>query len=95
MKQPTKRIASLQLRTRYSAMRVTLVRTTKKIRRRRRKKKNGVAVGAGAEARVVVEAKAEAEAEVGVEVGVEVEATAAADPKAVERVRAIKPLSRT
>lgn len=91
MKQPTKRIASLQLRTRYSVMRVTLVRTTKKIRRRRRKKKNGVAVGAGAEARVVVEAKAE----VGVEVGVEVEATAAADPKAVERVRAIKPLSRT
>lgn len=91
MKQPTKRIASLQLRTRCSVMRVTLVRTTRKIRRRRRKKKNGVAVGAGAEARVVVEAKAE----VGVEVGVEVEATAAADPKAVERVRAIKPLSRT
>lgn len=91
MKQPTKRIASLQLRTRYSVMRVTLVRTTRKIRRRRRKKKN--AVGAGAEARVVVEAKAEAE--VGVEVGVEVEATAAADPKVVERVRAIKPLSRT
>lgn len=93
MKQPTKRIASLQLRTRYSVMRVTLVRTMKKIRRRRRKKKNGVAVGAGAEARVVAEAKAEAE--VGVEVGVEVEATAAADPKVVERVRAIKPLSRT
>lgn len=92
MKQPTKRIASLQLRTRYSVMRVTLVRTTRKIRRRR-KRKNGVAVGAGAEARVVVEAKAEAE--VGVEVGVEVEATAAADPKAVERVQAIKPLSRT
>lgn len=92
MKQPTKRIALLQLRTRYSVMRVTLVRTTRKIRRRR-KKKNGVAVGAGAEARVVVEAKAEAE--VGVEVGVEVEATAAADPKAVERVQAIKPLSRT
>lgn len=92
MKQPTKRIASLQLRTRYSVMRVTLVRTTRKIKRRR-KKKNAVAVGAGAEARVVVEAKAEAE--VGVEVGVEVEATAAADPKAVERVRAIKPLSRT
>lgn len=92
MKQPTKRIASLQLRTRYSVMRVTLVRTTKKIKRRRRKK-NGVAVGAGAEARVVVEAKAEAE--VGAEVGVEVEATAAADPKAVERVQAIKPLSRT
>lgn len=92
MKQPTKRIASLQLRTRCSVMRVTLVRTTRKIKRRR-KKKNGVAVGAGAEARVVVEAKAEAE--VGVEVGVEVEATAAADPKAVERVRVIKPLSRT
>lgn len=90
MKQPTKRIASLQLRTRCSVMRVTLVRTTRKIKRRR-KKKNGVAVGAGAEARVVVEA----EAEVGVEVGVEVEATAAADPKAVERVQAIKPLSRT
>lgn len=90
MKQPTKRIASLQLRTRCSVMRVTLVRTTRKIKRRR-KKKNGVAVGAGAEARVVVEA----EAEVGVEVGVEVEATAAADPKAVERVQAIEPLSRT
>lgn len=92
MKQPTRRIASLQLRTRYSVMRVTLVRTTRKIKRRR-KKKNGVAVGAGAEARVVVEVKPEAK--VGVEVGVEVEATAAADPKAVERVRAIKPLSRT
>lgn len=91
MKQPTKRIASLQLRTRCSVMRVTLVRTTRKIKRRRRKEKN--AVGAGAEARVVVEAKAEAE--VGVEVGVEVEATAGADPKAVERVQAIKPLSRT
>lgn len=91
MRQLTRKIASLQPRTLCSVMQVTLVRTTKKIKRRKGRKKNGVAVGVGAGVKVVAEAKVEVEAGVGVEVGV----IAAADPRAVEKVQATEPLSKT
>ena len=80
MRQLTKKIVSLQLRTHYLVMQVTLVRTMKRIKRKR-KKKNGVAVEVGVE----VEAKVAAEAKAEVEVGVGV--TAAAGQRVVEKVQ--------
>lgn len=88
MRQLTRKIASLQPRTLCSVMQVTLVRTTKKIKKRKGRKKKGVAVGVEAGAKVVAEAKVEAE--VGVEVGV-----IAAHPRAVAKVQATEPLSKT
>ena len=86
MRQLTRKIVSLQLRTHYLVMQVTLVQTMKRIKRKR-KKKNEVAVGVEVEAKVAAEAKAEAEVEVEVEVGVGVGVTAAADPRVVEKVQ--------
>lgn len=90
MRQLTRKIASLQPRTRCLVMRVTLVQMTRRIKRKSRKKKNGVAVGAGVEAKVVAGVKAGAEVGAGVGVGV----TAAADPRVVGKVQVIELLSK-
>jgi len=94
MRRLTRKITSLQLRMHCSVMQVTLVRTTKRIKRKKKKKKNGVAVGAGVEAKVVAEAKAEVEVGVGAEVEVGVGVIAAADPRVVEKVQVIELLSK-